>query len=247
MATVKEIYNFIDSIAPYELQESYDNSGINIFAEKGEIKKAYIALDVTNEIIDEISENGGELIITHHPVIFRGMKNLDCDNVAVKLCTKGISAVSAHTNFDAAVMNNILCEKLGLEPSGKIDGEVGCICETAEISPEKMAEKIKAVLGEGVVRYNNEGKILKKIAVCSGSGGSLLADVIKCGCDGFITGDVKHDIFVDAHNSGLCVFDAGHFHTENIFCEYMKNILEKKFPHTEFIIAENNRDLLSYK
>ena len=246
MSTVKEIYDFINEIAPYDLQENYDNSGINVEMSQCEIRKAFIALDVTNEIIEEISKAQGELVITHHPVIFRGLKTLEENNPAVNLCRKGISAISAHTNFDVAVMNKILCEKLGLEPAGTIDGEIGCICETEEIPAEKLAEKIKSALGEKVVRFNDTGKKLKKIAVCSGSGGSFLPDVIKSGCDGFITGDVMHDVFVDAHNNGICIFDAGHFHTENIFCEYMKEILENNFPQTEFVIAENNKDLLSY-
>ena len=132
MATVKEIYEFINKIAPYELQESYDNSGINVNVSKGEIKKAFIALDVTKEIIEEISQQNGELVITHHPVIFRGLKTLESENASVMLCVKGISAISAHTNFDAAVMNNILCEKLGLKPTDTIDGKNGCVYRRSE-------------------------------------------------------------------------------------------------------------------
>jgi putative NIF3 family GTP cyclohydrolase 1 type 2 len=97
------------------------------------------------------------------------------------------------------------------------------------------------------VRYNDEGKKLRRIAVCSGSGGSLLPNAAALGCDALITGDVKHDVFIDAHNQGIVVFDAGHFHTENIFCEYMQNLLSENFPDIDVAIAESGRDLLSYE
>ena len=82
--------------------------------------------------------------------------------------------------------------------------------------------------------------------VVSGSGGSFLGDVLSKKADCYITGDVKHDVFIDAHNAGLCVFDAGHFHTENIFCEYMKKLLSERFPDVSFDTAKNNRDIISY-
>ena len=97
------------------------------------------------------------------------------------------------------------------------------------------------------MRYNDTGKILKRIAVCSGSGGSFLKNALEKKCDAFITGDVKHDVFVDASNERLCVFDAGHYYTEVIFCDYMQKKLSEKFPDVTFIISEKGGDLLSYE
>jgi putative NIF3 family GTP cyclohydrolase 1 type 2 len=122
---------------------------------------------------------------------------------------------------------------------------MGCICEHEGITAEALADICKEKLGCPTVRYDkaNEG-LLKRIAVCSGSGGSFLGEVLAKGCDGYITGDVKHDIFVDAYNAGLVVFDAGHFYTENIFCEHMQGLLKERFPEAEISIARNSGDVV---
>lgn len=251
MTTVQDIYNYIDEIAPFELQESYDNSGICIGGADYGVTKALIALDCTVETAHEAVERQAQLIVTHHPVIFRPLKKIDLNSLAGYLAVNSTSVISAHTNFDSAKLNDILCERLGLVPIEPLAEEngvpVGYVCETAELSAKEMAAKIKSALGNTVVRYNDEGKMLSRIAVCSGSGGSFLGSVFSKKCSAYITGDVKHDIFIDAHNGGLTVFDAGHFHTENIFCGYMKNALSEKFPEVDFEIARSGRDILSYE
>ena len=233
MPKVNDIYSFINSIASYSLQESYDNSGKNVIFAEREVRTVLTALDITNEI-------------------FRPLRALDDSCTAVKLCVKGISAISAHTNFDSAVMNDILCKAIGLVPCDVITEEngasFGCICETeTKITAAELAGLVKEKLGCAVVRYNTTDKALGRIAVCSGSGGSLLKDVLAKNCDAYITGDIKHDIFIDAHNAGLCVLDAGHFHTENIFCDYMKTRLSEAFPDITVRVSEQNRDVVSYE
>ena len=251
MATVKEIYEHINFIAPFSLQESYDNSGLCIGCKDYSVSRILIALDCTYEVAKEALSKGCELIVTHHPIIFHPLKTLDLSSVVGSLAAAEINVISAHTNFDSAVMNKILCEKLGLVPCEPIcvenGAEFGCICETQGTSPKALAERIKSGLGNKVVRYNDEGKEIKRIAVCAGSGGSFLGEVCAKDCGGFITGDVKHDVFIDAHNTGITVFDAGHFHTENIFCEYMKKALSEKFPSLTVETAESGKDILSYE
>ena len=252
MPKVNDIYAFINSIAPYSLQESYDNSGKNVIFGDREVLNVLLALDITNEILDEAIEKNADLIITHHPVIFKGLKTLDSENTAVKLCVNGISAISAHTNFDSALMNDVLCTVLGFFPSDPLtvdnNNPVGKICELDRpITAAELAKQVKRNLGNTVVRYIDTGKPITKVAVCGGSGGSFMKAALRKGCEAYITGDVKHDVFVDAHNAGLCVMDAGHFHTENIFCEYMKEQLEEAFEDVCFMVAENNRDILSYE
>ena len=111
---------------------------------------------------------------------------------------------------------------------------------------KRLAEKIKAALGCEVVRFNDMGGSIETVAVCSGSGGSLLADVLANEVDAYITGDVKHDVFIDAYNAGLTVFDAGHFHTEDIFVDYMADKLKERFPELNVLRAPSDRDILSY-
>lgn len=261
MLTIKDIYDYIDEIAPFSLQESYDNSGLIIGNGKYGVTKALIALDVTADIAWEAVKTGAELIITHHPIIFKAVKRIDTETPLGILLANDTSVISAHTNFDSAVMNDILCEKLGLTPKEPLAVEngvpIGYICETdKEYTAKEIAQLIKTALGNKVVRYNDfadndvrseEREKITRIAVCSGSGGSFLPEVISKNCGAFITGDVKHDVFIDGHNAGIRIFDAGHFHTENIFCEYMRKTLSEKFPETEFTVAKNNRDILNYE
>lgn len=249
MITVGEVYAFIEEIAPFRLQESYDNSGLCIGNKGRSADKILISLDCTADVAREAAESGADLIVTHHPVIFRGIKKLDPDSVVGILVRNDISVLSAHTNFDSAVMNRILCEKLGLVPDECIaeenGAEMGCICTHEGITAAALADICKEKLGCPTVRYDNANNgLLKRIAVCSGSGGSLLGEVLAKGCDSYITGDVKHDIFVDAYNAGLVVFDAGHFYTEDIFCKYMLGLLKEQFPEADISIAKNSGDVV---
>lgn len=250
--SVRDIYGFINSISPFEIQESWDNSGLCIGSMDLTVSKILTALDCTVDVAKEAAEKGVQLIVTHHPVIFRPIKRLDYESVVGMLALNNISVISAHTNFDSAVMNDILCEALGfktVEPLAVENGvPIGYVCECEEISAEEMGEHIKKTLGNRVVRFskNRSGKKIRRAAVCSGSGGSFLGDALAKGCDALITGDVKHDVFIDGYNAGIAVFDAGHFHTENIFCEYMKKALIDKFEGLEIDIAKSNRDTVNY-
>ena len=178
MITAKDIYNYIDEIAPYSLQEGYDNSGLNVLFNGGEVRRALIALDITNEIIAEAERVKADLIITHHPVIFRGLKTLDENNPAVKLCRAGISAVSAHTNFDSAKMNDIFVREAWTCAErtaccGKRSTYRICLRSSAALLQRLWQARVRSALGNTVVRYNDLGddRMLSRIAVCSGSGG----------------------------------------------------------------------------
>ncbi len=250
MTTVKDIYSYIDKIAPFENQESYDNSGINIGWNGDEVKAALIALDATSDVVRDAEQLGAQLIITHHPVIFDPIKQISFKSVAGRLAFDGISVISAHTSFDSAKLNDILCEKLGLIPTEPLRVEngvpMGYICECANMTPERLVTRIQSALGTTCVRYNNMGGEINRTAVVSGSGGSFLPDVIAKNVDCLITGDVKHNVFIDAYNAGVMVIDAGHYHTEEIFCEYMRSVLSDKFPEVHFEIAPSEKDILSY-
>ena len=251
MTTVKDIYDYIDKIAPFKDQESYDNSGLNIGWGDDDVKSALIALDATSDVVRDAEQIGAQLIITHHPVIFDPIRQIDFRSVAGRLAFDGISVISAHTSFDSAKMNDILCDKLQLIPTEPLKVEngvpTGYICECANMTPERLVTRIQAALGTTCVRYNNMGGEINRTAVCSGSGGSLLPDVIAKNVDCLITGDVKHNVFIDAYNAGVMVIDAGHYHAEEIFCEYMRNVLSEKFPGVHFEVAPSERDILSYQ
>ncbi len=250
MTTVSDIYNMIEKLAPYSLQESYDNSGLNVGDMSAEVKSVLVALDCTAEVAREAVEKGFDLVLTHHPVIFRGLKTLSLENPAVILAAGGKNAISMHTNFDSAQggMNDILCSMLGLVPGGALHEEhgvcCGYICDCGPVKVEKLAEKAKAVLGCKAVRFCGAQREVTRVGVCSGSGGSFLGDACERGCQALITGDVKHDVFVDAHNMGISVIDAGHFCTENIFCDFMVKALKERFPEIDAVTAESNYDIV---
>ena len=254
MVTVKEIYDELNRIAPFSLQEGYDNSGLIVGSGDKSVTRVLMALDITKDVAEEAVKSGCDLVISHHPVIFNGLKSLEPENPAVILAAGGVSAICMHTNFDSAAggMNDILCDRLGLTPDEALAVEngisIGYVCTLKNgISPKCMAQGIKNKLGNRVVRYNDTEKKLKRIAVCSGSGGSFLPAVIAKGLDGYITGDVKHDVFIDAHNRSICIFDAGHFHTENIFYDCVAGKLSEKFPSLSISQAASNKDILSYE
>ncbi len=250
MITVNDIYSYIDELAPFKNQEGYDNSGLNIGSGDRAVESALIALDCTIDVAADAERLGAQLVITHHPVIFDPIKQLSFDSVPGRLARSGISLIAAHTSFDSAKMNDILCGKLSLKPIEPLCVEngvpIGYVCSGVGMTPKQLAERIRSALGNKVVRYNDTGKVIERAAVCSGSGGSFLGDAIAKGADCLITGDVKHNIFIDAHNAGVCVIDAGHYHTEAIFCEYMKAVLSEKIPGVHFDTAPSERDILSY-
>ena len=250
MAKVLDIYRLIDGFAPFDLQEDYDNSGLVVGGYQSEVKRVLLALDITNSVADEAVQKGYDLVISHHPVIFNGLKLLSPQNPAVILATNGINALCIHTNFDIANggMNDLLCERLGLTPTEALcDDGFGYVCNCDEIMPEVLAKKVKQALGNRVVRYIDTGKAIRRIAVCSGSGGNFLPCAIAKNADAYITGDVKHDIFIDGFNNDVCVLDAGHFYTENIFFDYIKGKLTDAFPELEIAVADSNRDVVSYE
>lgn len=259
--TVKDFYAEMDRIAPFSLTEKGDNSGLIVGDKNAPVKKVFLALDITNDVIEEAHEVGAELIISHHPVIYNPVYTLSINNPVYLLAKYEISAICSHSPLDMSEngMNKIICEFLKdpleikkCEILEKIssDGKIGfgMICKlNSAISPLKTAEILKQIFGCTVIRYFNAEKPIKKIAFCSGGGGSILPLAYQKDADAFITGDVKHDQFMFAKNYGMSLFDCGHYHTEAIALEYLRYNLQNQLPQAEILIAKNSCDCLSYE
>lgn len=255
---IKSIYDYIDSIAPFSTCDTYDNAGLLIGDENAEVNRVLLAIDITHEVIDEAAAKECELIITHHPVIFNPLKSLKKGSIHYRLAENEIAVISAHTNLDMAKggVSDMMLELLGLdgteifEVKGERNGEVfgyGKLCSLdEEMTAIELASLAKNAFGTECVRYVDGRKPIKRIAVCSGSGGSLVELAHRLGCDGYITGDLKHDHFIDAKNFGLTVVDAGHFYTEAIFAEFLAKKLRAEFPDIEFIVGDTNSDVVNY-
>ncbi len=233
--TVADIYNYIDSFAPFSAAWEFDNVGILVGSGTQQVQKAVVALDCTPEALRFAAEQGAQLIVTHHPVIFDPLKSIDTQSVVYGAVSKGIAVLSAHTNLDFAPggVCETLAKALGLAGVQALDCglRVGCIDPT---SPREFAAFVKNQLGCTAVRTVLGPKTFQKVAVCSGSGSSMLPDVFKTGADAFVCGDVKHSAFLEASAKGLTVVDAGHFETERVIVPKLRQMLERAFPQIQF-------------
>lgn len=257
MTTVNDIYNAINAVAPFSIADSFDNSGILVGSPSSPVSKALLALDITQEVIDEALKKKIDLIITHHPAIFNPLKTIAEGSIAYRLVSNGISHIAAHTNLDktqsgigiSEIMAKLLEMKITDIVFEKTDiGEgYGKICTlSSPISACELAKRVKQAFQTEVVRYVDGEKPIRSVALCSGSGGSSAKLAAEMGIDAYITGDVKHDQFIDAHNCGLTLIDGGHFYTENIVLDFLKAQLENSVSDVSFEIAKSNKDIVSY-
>ena len=237
--TVKDIFDFLNGIAPVNTACDFDNVGILVGDPSAEVSGAVVALDCTASAIKTARDNNCGLIITHHPVIFDPLKTVLVGSTVFELIKSGISVISMHTNLDIAVsgVNDCLCYALEFDNFEKRPASDGYLLNFAEldapVSAEKLARHIKEKLG-GSVKFTDSGKSIKKIALCSGSGGGYAFDTAVLGCDALITADVKHNIFIDSECLGISVFDAGHFNTEDVVVEPLKAVLSESFRNIRF-------------
>ncbi len=256
-ATVGDVYRFIDKFAPFFTQDGFDNSGLLVGSMSATVSKIAVCLDITRKTAEEAALKGAELIVSHHPVIFHKLSAVEISNPINILIRNNINAICAHTNVDMAKggISDMMLELLDfsgetavLEPIHKDGTGYGRIVELAfAADAASLAMMCKKAFHCSTVRYYDSGRVIKRVGVCSGAGGSE-ADVenaAKQGCDCLITGDVKHSGFMEAVNRGITVIDAGHFHTENIICGKISSELEAQLG-IEAFICENSRDVLKY-
>ncbi|MBR3953782.1 MAG: Nif3-like dinuclear metal center hexameric protein [Oscillospiraceae bacterium] len=251
MSRVIDFYKFINSIAPFDTQESWDNSGFLVGDGNREVKKVLFALDVTEPVLDEAKEKGAELVISHHPVIFGALKEFHPKNIAFLAAEKGIAVISAHTCLDIADggVNDCLAAALGLENVTKVDDGEG-LMRMGELEHQmSCADFIRYVaekLNVGGIKYTPTDKMIKKVAVCGGSGGDLYPFAIGAGADAYVTANIKHNLFIEMRRDGFCVLDAGHFCTENTVIKPLAEKTAKAFPDTEIIVSESSEDPARY-
>ena len=258
---VKDILNCITEIAPLDWQESYDNAGLQVGDENVEVNKVLVALDVTEELVDEAVAKKCDLIVSHHPLIFRGLKQVTphsaIGRAVMKAVKNDISIISMHTNLDNSYLgvNARLAEKLGLAnlrilqpstPDPQLRG-AGMIGEFAEpMSEEDFLRCVAETIGSPCLRHSAfTGKQITRVAMCGGSGAFLLPDACAQHADAFLTADVKyHDFFLP--EGELLFVDGGHFETEQFTKELICALIRKKFPTFAAEIAETNTNSVHY-
>ena len=261
MATVRDIFAQMDQWAPFETQMDFDNAGFLVGRGEREVRKILVSLDITEPVADEAAEWGADLIVAHHPVIFHPVKRLTDETptgrTLLALAERGIAAICAHTNLDAAQggVNVCLAQALeltdleqlhqdGVDRSGQPYGigRVGNASAGSGLSAGEYAAFVKEKLHAAGVRFADGGKPVRRVAVGGGSCGSMLADAVAAGCDTFVTADVKYDQFLEARALGITLMDAGHYATENVVCPKIVQYLSLKFPGIPVKISQTHQE-----
>lgn len=238
MPRVIDIYNYIDSFAPFSSQEEWDNSGFLVGESDKEVNKILVCLDITSATLNQAENIGCELIVSHHPVFMGGLKSLTDNCLAYKCAKKGIAVISAHTCYDFAEggVSDICAQALGLKNIRKAKSVPFTLGETDCKTVMELAEKAKDVFDTDIT-YSLEDKPIKTVAVVAGSGIDFMYDAMDEGADVFFTGEDRHHAFINAAENGLPLVCAGHFETEIIAVRPLAERLEKEFPEVKFYIA----------
>lgn len=232
--TVKQLYNILDGRIPSSLSCDWDNDGLMCCADgQREVKRVLVALDVTGEVADAAIDGGYDVIVSHHPFIFKGLKSVNDENFisekVIRLIKSGISVYSFHTRLDALEggVNDCLVSLFGLEnaePFGECGiGRVGELPKA--MRAKDLAEKVKELLGAPGVLFADGGRECKRVAVLGGEGGDDIGDAIAHGADAYISGRLGYHSMTDAPDMGLTLIEAGHFYTEDPVCAVLKKMI----------------------
>ena len=262
MTTVKDILNWVQTLAPVSMKESWDNVGL-LCGDPGKIvTRVLVALDPFEHVCKEAEMLGAELILTHHPLIFQAPKAVTDETsvgrAIMALCAAGISAINAHTNLDCAPggVNDVLAATLGLKDTQVIapagtneDGLPYGLLRCGHVTEQPLEDflaHIKSSLGCSGLRYVNSGRPVSKVAVGGGSCAGAMLDAIAAGCDTFVTADVRYNQFWDAQDLGLNLIDAGHFCTENPVVPVLAAKIAAAFPDVTVKISETHADCMKF-
>lgn len=235
----------LEELSPVHFAQDWDNVGLLVGRPEKEIRSVYIALDATDEAIDEAVKLGVDMVITHHPMIFKGIKQVRGDHFIgrriIRLVQNDMCYFAMHTNFDIMGMADAAADELKLrgrqvlettyedEISTEGFGRFGTLPEIMTL--RECASFVKECFGISRVRVFGDGDMeVEKAAICPGSGGSMIDAALALNADVYITGDIDHHEGIDAVARGLAVIDAGHYGIEHIFVPYMKEYLKREIP-----------------
>ena len=238
---LNKIYQILDELSPFELQASWDNSGLLVGQMEDEVENIYLSLDIDSELLDEVREKS--LIITHHPLIFRGLKQLDSSkypsSLLKKMIKKDISLIAMHTNFDVTHLNKyVATEVLGYK---NVECE-GYVCSfDVNCSFDELVLHVKKSLGLDIIRVVESKKEIKRCAITTGSGGDLIGEI---DVDCFLSGDFKYHQALEAKENMLNLIDIEHFASEAHFPACLSKNLENSPLKA---IMTNSKDPFQYK
>lgn len=257
---IGEILEYINEFAPWKYAEEWDNVGLMLGSRNCEVKKLMVCMDVTSKTIREAIDQKADLIVSHHPFLFSKLNSIDFDTVKgqqiSELIRNNICVISAHTNLDVAAggVNDTLAKAVGLTDVGMLKAYVpkgtgtelgmGKIGELpAKLSFSEFINNVKAKLGTANLRIIGvQPEFVKNAAVFCGSFDGDLEAIKRSGVDVLLTGDLKYHTALDAAEMGLCIIDAGHFATEHLITNKLKEILKNRFNKAEIVCSEQEKD-----
>ena len=251
----------LERFAPLPLQDGFDNAGMQVGLTDADCAGALLCLDVTEEVLDEAISLGCNLVVSHHPLIFKGIKSLTGDNYVERCVMKAvkhdITIFSAHTNLDNAVngVNFKMAEKIGLthvevldpRADGWLNAGAGVVGELPEPEAEEaFLRRIKQTFEVGCVKHTAlTGRQIRRVALCGGAGAFLMPEAIKKGADAFITGEIKyHDYFGRAEE--ILLAEIGHYESEQYTKEIFKKIISEQFPEVRVMMTSVNTNPINY-
>jgi dinuclear metal center YbgI/SA1388 family protein len=258
---IKEVLSALERFAPLPLQEGWDNAGLQVGLTEAEVSGALLCLDVNERIIDEAVAKGLNLVVSHHPLLFRGLKTIgDGDYVqrtVMKAIRNGITVVSMHTNMDNARggVNYKIAEKMGLTDvrfmaPKTVDGVEAGSGVVGEL-PEEMAADdfvlmVKRVFGVECAMCNELlRRKIRRVAICGGAGDFLLDDAVRAGADAFITGEMHYHVYFGREQQlQICVI--GHYQSEQYTSEVFRKVIEEACPGLPLHIAETCTNPIYY-
>ncbi len=221
---IGEILSILDEIAPFQLQESWDNSGLIVGEIDSEFSNIYLSLDVDINLVKSLEKNS--LLITHHPLIFKGLKQINFDkypsNILQELIKKDVSLISMHTNYDKAHLNRYVAENILGYKVVECE-EFVCYFEV-EDKFEEFAKNIQKRLRLPFLKMVQAKDFIKRAALTTGSGAELLNDI---DADCFLTGDIKYHQAYEAKENGTSMIEIGHFESEIFFADSLRENLKK--------------------
>lgn len=246
----REIVDFLEQLAPSRYAESWDNPGLLVGNYEKEIHTIFVAVDATDEVIEEACAARADMLITHHPLIFSGLKAVNEDHFigrrVRRLIREDICCYAMHTNFDiAGDMSRLVTERLPFQSTsvleetadGKGLGRIGELLETMTV--RKFVDILKEKLEiPSVVLYGEENGRVRKVAVLPGSGKSEIKEAVRQGAELMVTGDIGHHEGIDALAQGMMVVDAGHYGLEKVFVGYLQHTLEQEWKDRVRVVPE---------
>ena len=243
--TVAELVELLEEMAPPSLAEEWDNVGLMLERRAKVVHKIMLALDMTRETVAQAIEYRADMLITHHPAIFKRLPQITDGNwqqeLLLQLAEHGIAVYSAHTNLDCVSngVNDALVKRLGIVDEDILDnsnglGRIGCV---KECSLEEFAKHVKQALHADYVAVGDGGRRVQRVALCGGAGSDLIEEALRQNADTLVTGDVKYHDAQRAVFSGLNIIDAGHQCTEWPVLEDLADRLSLRFAEKDWNIT----------